>query len=149
MAHTFSRLLFHVVFSTRNREARLTPAIRERVFPYMAGILKDLGVEFCSINGIQDHVHVFAAIRPSLSVSEMVQKMKASSSRWMHEKMNEPQFAWQEGYSVFSVSESQREKVLRYIDDQHEHHRNRSFQEEYLEFLRMHNVEYDERYVLG
>ena len=126
----------------------LTPELRARLFPYMGGIIRQLGGVALLINGVTDHVHMLASLPATAAPSEFVGKLKANSSKWVH--VNFPDlrvFGWQLGYSVFSVSVSQKQGVLDYIAGQEEHHRKVSFQEELISFLKKHEVEYDERYV--
>jgi REP element-mobilizing transposase RayT len=116
----------------------------------MAGIARGIGCSEVLINGIEDHAHVFLRLPPSLAVAESVQKIKANSSKWIHEERFLPRaFAWQTGYAAFSVSPSNAQEVIRYIENQETHHQKVSFQEEYLMFLKKHGIEYDSRYVWG
>ncbi len=148
MARTYTQLLNHIVFSTKDRAPILTPDLRSRLFPYMGGILRNLDAVALSINGVADHVHILAALPATAAVSDIVGKLKANSSKWVHETFPEhAAFRWQLGYAAFSVSASQKEPVLKYIAGQEEHHRAVSFQDELLAFLKRHEIEYDERYV--
>ena len=123
MGHTYTHLLHHIVFSTKDRIPYLKRDVREPAFSYMAGIARKVGATDVLINGMADHVHVFLKLPPQLSVSEAVQKIKASSSKWAHEERVMPQsFGWQTGYSAFSVSQSNALDVVRYIEDQEAHH---------------------------
>lgn len=126
----------------------LTAELRTRLFPYMGGIIRELGGAALLINGVADHVHILASLPPTAAPSDLVGKLKANSSKWVHENFPEHRlFAWQLGYSAFSVSMSQKQGVLDYIAGQEEHHRKVSFQEELISFLKKHEVDYDERYV--
>ena len=148
MSRTYTSLLSHVVFSTKDREPMLTPEIRERLFPYMGGIVRNLEGVALAINGVADHVHALVSLPAALSVSEFVSKLKSNSSRWIHETFPEQrQFAWQTGYAAFSVSMSQKQPVIDYIAGQEEHHRKTTFKEEVIAFLKKHEIQYDERYV--
>ena len=114
----------------------------------MGGICRKENGQLFAAGGTADHVHLLASIHPSVSVSDMLRKVKASSSKWIHETFPEHKgFAWQEGYGAFSVSQSNVEQVRRYIEQQEEHHRHISFDEEFIEFLERHGLPYDERYV--
>jgi putative transposase len=148
MPGTYSQILLHIVFSTKHREAWITPEVAERLYPYMGGIVRaEKGVLY-DIGGIEDHVHLYLRWRPDGSVSDLMRTVKASSSRWVHDTFPAlGAFAWQEGYSVFSVSKSQEGAVKAYIAGQHEHHRKEDFKTELLRMLRLHEVELNERYV--
>ena len=147
MGQTFSKLLFHIIFSTKERMPYLGP-LREDLFPYMGGIIRGIRGKAININGANDHVHILTFLPTNVSVAEAVRTIKANSSKWVHETRRERRaFGWQAGYSAFSVSESNLEHVSKYIDGQEEHHRKRSFQEELMALLKKHNLPYDERYV--
>lgn len=149
MPRTYTQLLNHIVFSTKERRPWLTPEVRARLYPYLGGIVRQLNGVALLINGVADHVHISASLPPTAAPSEFVGKMKANSSKWIHETFPaERSFAWQLGYSAFSVSMSQKQGVFDYIAGQEEHHRKISFQEELLAFLRRHEIDFDERYVL-
>ena len=148
MAHTFTNLLVHVVFSTSGRRPLLTDAIGNDAHAYLGGILRELHAEPFMIGGTADHVHLLTQLPADLAVADCLRVVKANSSRWIKEKWPERRlFAWQGGYAAFSVSESNRTAVIRYIRDQGPHHRRISFQDEFLALLRKHGVEFDERYV--
>lgn len=148
MARTYTNLLNHIVFSTKDRQPLLTPELRERLFPYMGGIVGNLNAAALLINGVTDHVHVLASLPAVVALSEFVSKLKSNSSKWVHETFPEyGSFGWQAGYAAFSVSASQKQAVLDYIAGQDEHHRKVSFKEEVLAFLKKHEVDYDERYI--
>jgi REP element-mobilizing transposase RayT len=148
MAHTYSDLLLHIVFSTKDRVPSLDSELKARLFPYMGGIVRELGATALLINGPADHVHILVLFPTKTSVSELVGKIKVNSSGWIHREFpNQHTFAWQTGYAVFSVSHSQKSAVLDYIANQEEHHRKMSFKEELLALLKKHEIEYDERYV--
>jgi len=147
MAHTYTSLLSHVIFSTKGRVPVLDVGLKERLFPYMGGIVRELGGVALSINGPADHVHLLLSLPPTIALSELIGKVKANSSGWAHKTFSSHNgFTWQVGYAAFSVSMSQRAKVLDYIVTQEEHHRTISFKEELLEFLKKHQIAYDERY---
>ncbi|MDX2119065.1 MAG: IS200/IS605 family transposase [Planctomycetota bacterium] len=148
MPGTYSQVLLHVVFSTKGREAWITPHLAERLYPYIGGIVRaEKGVLY-DIGGVEDHVHMYLRWRPDGSISDLMRTVKARSSKWVHETYpNLAAFAWQEGYSVFSVSKSQEDAVKKYIAGQAEHHRTEDFKSELLRLLRAHGIEFDERYV--
>jgi REP element-mobilizing transposase RayT len=148
MAHTYSDLLVHIVFSTKDRVPSLNSELKPRLFPYMGGIVRELGAKALLINGPADHVHLLVLLPTKMSVAELVGKIKANSSGWIHREFPNPHaFAWQTGYAAFSVSHSQKQAVLDYIANQEEHHRKMSFKEELIALLKKHEIEYDERYV--
>jgi REP element-mobilizing transposase RayT len=150
MANAYHTILIHAVFSTKNREPWLTPAVRERLFPYLGGIARQQGMKMLAVGGVADHLHLLLSLSRENSVAEAMRVIKGSSSKWIHETF--PQmagFGWQEGYGAFSLGISQAEETRRYIEAQEIHHRKMSFQEEYLAFLKKHNIQYDERYVWG
>jgi len=148
MSGTYSQILLHVVFSTKHRDAWITPDVADRLYPYIGGIVRaEKGVLY-GIGGAPDHVHMYLRWRPDESVSDLMRTVKARSSKWIHDTLPTlGAFAWQEGYSVFSVSKSQEEAVKKYIAGQAEHHRNEDFKSELLRILRAHGVEFDEKYV--
>lgn len=148
MPGTYSQILLHIVFSTKHREAWITPDIAERLYPYMGGIVRaEKGVLY-DIGGVEDHVHMYLRWRPDGSISDLMRTVKARSSKWAHEAYaNVAAFAWQEGYSVFTVSKSQEDAVKKYIAGQAEHHKREDFKSELLRILRAHGVEFDEKYV--
>ncbi len=133
--HTFTSLFVHVVFSTENRLPFLTREIRASVHAYLGGCVRNLGASAIEIGGVADHVHLLAEYPPQLSISELAGKIKANSSRWIHETVGVPRFAWQRGYSAFSISRTDVSEVVRYIRGQEEHHRKESFIEEVQKFL--------------
>ena len=148
MGHTYTRLIVHVIFSTKERIAYLSQDRRDEVFAYMGGILRELDCEPLHINGVADHAHMIFRLSAILPLAEIVQKVKGNSSKWIHEKrVLQRAFAWQRGYAAFSVSESNAERVFRYIANQEAHHRRVSFQDELRAFLRQHRIDYDERYL--
>jgi putative transposase len=148
MPGTYSQLLLHIVFSTKHRQPFIATDIAERLYPYMGGIIRaEKGVLY-DIGGIEDHVHLYLRWRPDGGVSDLMRTVKARSSKWVHDTFPKlGAFAWQEGYSVFSVSKSQEETVKKYIAGQAEHHKKEDFKSELLRLLRAHGIEFDERYV--
>jgi putative transposase len=149
MPGTYSQILLHVVFSTKHREPWITPDIAGRLYSYMGGIVRaEKGVLY-DIGGVEDHIHVYLRWRPDATISDLMRTVKAQSSKWVHETYPRlGAFAWQTGYSVFSVSKSQEGAVKAYIAGQYEHHKKEDFESELLRMLRLHEIEFDERYVL-
>jgi putative transposase len=143
MAGTFTNLLFHIVFSTRDRAPLITPQLRPELFNYIGGILRAEGAVLLEIGAIEDHVHLLVKIRAEQAVAEVVRLIKANSSKWLNEKpVSELRFEWQGGYGAFTVSESQVPFVRKYILSQEEHHRTKSFQEEFVEILNRHGLKF-------
>ena len=148
MATTYTSLHYHLVFSTKNRERWIYPEIEERVWSYLAGIAKQNKMTPIQIGGVEDHVHVLLGASPTLAPSKIAQLVKGGSSAWIHDTFPDMKaFAWQDGFGGFTVSRSNVESVADYIRGQREHHRSRTFQDEYLALLQKHGVSYDEKYL--
>lgn len=148
MPQSLARLHIHLVFSTKNRERFITDSIQPALHAYMATVLQNLGCTPVLINSVEDHIHLLFDLARTIAVSQAVEDVKKSSSKWIKTQGAEFRpFAWQSGYGAFAVSESNVEGVRRYIADQREHHRKKTFQEEYRAFLTKHQVPFDERYV--
>jgi putative transposase len=148
MAHTFTNLLTHVVFSTSDRTPFLADSIRSDVHAYLGGILRQLRAVPIAIGGTTDHVHILMRAPAEIAVADGMRIVKTNSSRWIKERWpNRRAFAWQGGYAAFSVSESNRAAVIRYIQNQTRHHQRVSYQEEFLGLLQRHGVEFDPQYV--
>ena len=148
MAHSYTCLLYHLVFSTKDREPWLESELRPRLWEYLSGAIRSEG-GFCILaNGVVDHVHLLARLRQDKAVSDVLRSVKANSSGWIHDGFPRLRsFHWQDGYGAFTVSKSQMETVRRYIAGQEAHHRKLTFQEEFLALLKAHEIEYDERYI--
>lgn len=149
MATTFANLLYHVVFSTKDRMPLIRDEIRESLYEYMGGIIRGEGGVLLEIGGMPDHVHLLVKLKTDVTVALMVQKIKGKSSKWHNERLVRERFAWQSGYGIFSVSASLMERVRRYIRSQEEHHRRVSFKDELITLLKRNGIPYDERYLLG
>ncbi len=148
MAQTFSNLLIHVIFSTKNREPHIDPQLKPDLMGYMGGIVREMKGCALAINGTADHVHLLLRLPPTISVADALRVLKTNSSRWVHESSRSRRgFGWQAGYGAFSVSESNIPNVIRYISNQETHHRRIRFQEEFVTFLKKHKIKYDERYI--
>ncbi len=146
MAHTVGNLVIHLIFSTKERQPQIVPEFRADLFAYLGGIARELRSTALIVNGTTDHVHMLVRLSPCQSVADFARVVKTNSSRWVRTKWT-AQFAWQTGYGVFSVSESNVGEVKNYIVNQEEHHKKRSFEEELLMFLKKNNVSYDEKYI--
>lgn len=148
MSRTYTHLLTHVVFSTKNREPLIEPDLKSELHAYLGGLTRSLKGKAYAINGMPDHVHILMSLPPVVSISEALRFIKANSSGWVHDKWAQrSSFAWQLGYGAFSVSKSNVHSVVTYIQNQEQHHQKIGFKEEYLYLLDKHEIEYDERYV--
>lgn len=148
MPSTYTRLTYHLVFSTKERRPLITSNLQKDLYPYIGGILRNEGGVLLEAGGIADHIHLLARVPAKIAVAEMLQRVKGGSSRWINESgLCEVKFQWQDGYSAFTVSESQIEVVRSYIQTQEEHHRKSTFKEELLALLQRHGIEFDERYL--
>jgi REP element-mobilizing transposase RayT len=148
MANTYSALYYHLVFSTKRRERWLRDDLEERIWAYLGGIARDNKMTALQVGGIEDHVHMLVSAPPTIAPSKAAQLIKGPSSKWVHDtfpKMGA--FAWQDGYGAFTVSKSHTPELIKYVQNQREHHRTRTFQEEFLMLLKRHGIEYDERYL--
>ena len=144
--HSFTSCLVHFVWSTKNREPFLTSDLRERLWPYLGGIARENKMKAVAIGGAADHVHMLVSLPPTLSIAKAVQLLKGNSSKWIHETFPKLRsFEWQEGYGAFSIGISGINVTVAYIKDQAEHHRTRTFKEEFITMLRKHGFDYDER----
>lgn len=150
MPSTFTNLLCHIVFTTKDRIPRIHEGIRERLYEYIGGIIRKEGGVLLQIGGMPDHVHLLIKMKTDVTIPTMVRLIKARSSKWMNERgLSEEKFEWQAGYGAFSVSESQAARVRRYIEQQESHHQRVSFKDELIALLKKNRIDYDERYLLG
>ncbi len=148
MSRTFLQLFVHIVFSTKGRAPLIVPDLKPELHAYLGGLMRELKGKAHAINGMEDHVHLLVSLPPTLSLADMLRFLKSNSCKWVHEKWPQrSSFAWQFGYGAFSVSKSNVAEVEDYIRNQGEHHRKLTFQEEFVSFLRKHEIEYDERYI--
>jgi len=148
MSQSLSNILLHIIYSTKQREALIDTAIASELYAYIVATSAAHGSYVRKIGGIEDHVHILTSLPRTLSVSELMEQQKKNSSKWIKSKGSKYQaFSWQKGFGVFSVSESQSEAVSKYIEDQREHHKKHSYQDEYRLFLKLNNIPFDERYV--
>ncbi|HZS08162.1 MAG TPA: IS200/IS605 family transposase [Blastocatellia bacterium] len=150
MANTYTALFYHVVFSTKNRVEFIRPEIEERIWAYIGGVARNHKMTAIQVGGVEDHVHALIMAPPVLAPFEIAKYLKGDSSKWIHDEFPDLRdFAWQDGYGAFTVSKSNVLDVVSYIQNQRAHHQTHTFQEGYLEFLKKHGVDYDERYVWG
>jgi len=148
MANTYSNLFYHIVFSTKGRENLIDRNIEQRVWAYIGGIARKHEIIAVQVGGIENHIHILILAKPRIAPSQIVQWLKGESSRWMHETFPELRsFAWQDGFGIFSVSKSNVPDVVEYIKNQREHHKNQSFEDEYISMLKLNEMDYDEQYV--
>jgi REP element-mobilizing transposase RayT len=148
MANTYSQLFYHVVFSTKRRLDLIDHEIEERVWNYMGGIARKHDITSIRIGGIDNHIHGLVMAKPIVPPCKIPMWLKGGSSKWIHDEfVGLGHSGWQDGYGVFSVSKSQVPEVVRYIENQRQHHQCQTFEEEYVSLLNLHGIEYDERFV--
>jgi REP element-mobilizing transposase RayT len=147
MAQTFAQIFLHIIFSTKERRPSLNEDWRDELFAYMGGIVRSLGGKALLINGVSDHVHLLLSLPASVAPADAVRVIKARSSTWVRRR--DRTFSWQSGYAAFSVSQSRTVQVRRYIARQQQHHTRIRFEDELVSLLQRHQMEYDERYLLG
>lgn len=148
MSQSYTNLLYHVVFSTKNRQPLITAECESRLYDYIGGTIRKQGGIALAVNGTADHVHLLVKLRPDKSVSDVLRDLKANASGWLHELFPDSRgFSWQNGYGAFTVSASQAARVGEYISTQKKHHRRRSFRDELIALLKANGIEFDTRYV--
>ncbi len=148
MGHSFTSNLYHCAFSTEGRRPYIVESLQSRLWPFMGGIARENGMTAKAIGGVEDHVHVLLSLPSTMAIAKAMQLIKGASSKWVHDTLPEHRgFGWQEGYGAFSLGISQVNRTVAYIESQAEHHRKQTFQEEFLAFLKKHNIQYDERYI--
>lgn len=148
MANTYSQVYIQVVFAVKGRQNLIRAEIREDLQKYITGIITNREQKLLSIFCMPDHTHLLIGLKPSISISDLVRDIKAGSSKFINDKkLIKGKFRWQEGFGVFSYSRSQIDTVIKYIQNQEKHHNKKSFKEEYLEFLKKFEIEYDEKYL--
>jgi len=148
MSHAYVSNLMHCTFGTKDRYPFIDSELESRLWPYLGGIARENRIKALAIGGTADHVHALLSLPSMMSFAKAVQLIKGGSSKWVHDTFpNQRKFGWQEGYGAFSVSVSQAPKTIDYINNQKEHHRRKTFQEELLDLLKKHGIEFDSRYV--
>lgn len=148
MPGTYSQIYLQIVFAVKGRENLISKPWRGELHKYIAGIIKGKGQKPIIVNGVADHIHAFVGLKPSMAISDLVRDMKNNASNFVNDnQFVRGKFQWQEGYGVFSYSHSQIETVYNYVLNQEEHHSKKSFKEEYLDFLKKFEVDYDEKYL--
>ena len=149
MANTYTQIHIHAVFAVQNRISLIQKEWQDELYKYISGIIENNGHKHLKIGGMPDHIHVLFGMRPTQSLSELMQDIKGSSSLWINKKrLVRGKFSWQEGYGAFSYGKSQIDRVVKYIEQQEKHHKKRDFTEEYSELLKLFDIKFDERYIL-
>jgi len=148
MANTYTQIHIQAVFTVQNRESLISKTWKDELYKYITGIIQNNQHKLLAINGMPDHIHVLIGLRPTQSVSDVLQDIKSNSSKWINEKkLVKGKFSWQEGFGAFSYSKSELDRVINYIDNQPMHHKKKTFIEEYLQLLQIHEINFDERYI--
>jgi putative transposase len=148
MANTYTQIHLQFVFAVKYRQGIILPSFKNELYQYITGIIQNQEHKVLAINGTEDHIHIFIGMRPSQSISDLLQDIKSSSSKWINDKkFLNIKFEWQSGYGAFSYSKSHVDKVINYIKNQEEHHKKETFKEEYLKFLKAFEIEYNESYI--
>ncbi|MBK9216770.1 MAG: IS200/IS605 family transposase [Chloracidobacterium sp.] len=146
MPHTYTNLLFHIVFSTKERYPFILPEFEERLYDYIGGTIRGIGGICLEIGGMADHIHMVVVLRPTLNVSKFLEKLKPSVTNWARTVIH-PKFEWQDGYGAFSIGESQIPGVRKYLQNQKEHHKKQTFEDEFKTMLAQAGIEFDARYL--
>ena len=147
MPSTHVSLHYHVVFATKDREPWFPPSLRRRLHEYLGGVVRHLNGVAHAVGGTGDHLHIAMGLKATHCLADVMREIKSESSRWIHEELRLAGFAWQEGYGAFTFGAQDRDSVCRYVLDQEEHHRVKTFQQEYMQMLQRGMVEYEERYL--
>ena len=148
MSHTYVSDFVHCVFSTKNRRNLIPAEVQSDLWAFVGGIARNNGFKALIVGGIENHLHALLSLPANITLAKAMQLIKGASSHWMNEN-HAKKFAWQEGYGAFTIASSQKADTIAYIRSQAEHHRKRSFEEEFVAFLKKHDMEYDPRYVWG
>ena len=148
MADTFSQIYIQTVFSVQGRQNLIPKNCKDELYKYVTGIVTNKGQKMIRINGIPDHLHILIGLQPSVALSDLVRDIKANSSKFINDKRLIPgRFNWQEGFGAFSYGHSQLDRVIKYIDNQEQHHQKTSFREEYLSLLKQFRIDFKEKYL--
>ncbi|KQB36869.1 Transposase IS200-family protein [Flavobacterium daejeonense] len=148
MANTYSQLYIQIVFTVKGRQNLISNSWKEELYKYITGIITNEGQKLIAINGVSDHIHILVGLKPNKALSDLVRDIKANSSRFINEKRwINGKFEWQSGFGAFTYSHSQLTNVINYIQDQEEHHKKKTFKEEYIEFLKAFEVDYNTDYI--
>ena len=145
---SYTSLTYHIVFSTKDRQPQLVPELLPRLVKYLGGIIRSQEGQMIEANGPEDHIHIVASMTPKFALADCLRDFKANSSGWIHDTFSSLRdFAWQEGYAAFTVSQSAVPKVVEYVRNQQQHHRKMTFREELIALLKRHGIKYDEKYI--
>ena len=148
MGQSFVKNYIHIVFSTKHRAHMIVPPYEEELHSYLGGVCKNLECQPIKIGGYTDHIHILCMLSKKIALMKLLEEVKSHSSKWIKTKDESlSNFYWQDGYGAFSVNPSEVDRVIAYISNQHEHHKKKTFQDEYRTFLKKYKVEYDKRYV--
>lgn len=148
MANSYTQIHLQLILAVRSRKGIINPSWEKELYRYISGIIERNNHKLLAINGVPDHLHILIGMRPNQSISELMQQIKANSSKWINQKgFVLGRFEWQSGYSAFSYDRTAIKNVIRYIENQKEHHGVTTFKEEYIGLLKEHNIDYDERYI--
>ncbi|WP_433836460.1 IS200/IS605 family transposase [Flavobacterium anhuiense] len=148
MANTYTQIHIHFVFAVKYRKAIIHKNWKDELYKYISGIIRNNNHKLLAINGVSDHIHILVGFRPVQSISELMKNVKQNSSKWINEnRFINTHFEWQEGYGAFSYSKSQLHAVINYIENQEQHHKQKTFREEYINFLEKFEVDYDEKFI--
>lgn len=148
MANTYTQLYIHIVFSVKGRQNLIQKTWKEELYKYICGIVSGKEQKVYAIGGVSDHIHILVSVKPNIALSYLVRDIKANASKWINEKrFVSGKFQWQEGFGAFSYAISQLDNVIAYINNQEQHHKKKTFKEEYVEMLQKFNVDYDDKYL--
>lgn len=148
MANTYTQIYLQIVFSVKGRQNLIQKNWKDELFKYICGIVNGKQQKVYAIGGVADHIHILISIKPNVAISDLVRDIKANSSKWINDKgLVSGKFQWQEGFGAFSYAQSQLDRVIAYINNQEQHHRRKTFKDEYMELLKKFNVEYDDNYL--
>ena len=148
MSNTYSQIFLHIIFAVKGRQSLIPKKYCEDIRKYITGIVTNSNCKMMAINNMSDHIHLLIGLNPNISVSDLLEKNKSNSSKWINEnKFLYGKFEWQKGYGVFSYSKSQIDNVIKYIENQKNHHKKKTFREEYIEFLEKFGIEYNNKYL--
>ncbi|MFA4853485.1 MAG: IS200/IS605 family transposase [Bacteroidales bacterium] len=149
MGSTYTQIIYQIIFSTKSHERTITESKRNDLFKYIAGIFKNKKCHLYRINGVEDHIHIITHIHPSVALANLVKDIKLASSEWIKKNKIFPYFnGWQDGYGAFTYSIKEKDRLIEYVKNQKEHHKRKTFKEEFVELLNEHEIEFDEKYLL-
>lgn len=148
MANTYTQLYFHIVFAVKGRSNYISEQWKDELYKYIAGIIANKNQKLMIVNGVPNHIHLLIGTKPNCNLSDLIRDIKANSSKWINEKKwTNIHFEWQTGFGAFTVSQSGVPKVIEYIKNQEEHHRKKTFKEEYVEFLKAYQIDFKDEYL--